>query len=801
MQETGAVFPVQIFASDVSEASIEKARTGIYLENISADVSPERLNRYFARVEGGYQVGKTVRTMCVFSRHNLIDDPPFGRLDLISCRNVLIYLGTVQKNIISLFYYALKPNGFLILGQSETATFEGRFSIIDRDHRIHAKREIAERTRGRYIRAGAPGSDVDAAQAAPQTSIGGSGGVNRVKAIDHILLSRYSPAGVLLDEGLDVLEIRGDVTPFFKLPAGKASFQLLRLAPDTGLFLEIEKLVHEAAEKGEAVRRARVPYERDGVICEVNLEATPLAPGQRSPVFVLLDPAPAGEAAAAESPEKPAAHQEAGASRDRQIAKLRQEVAEARQRLLSVVEEHYISDEESQSAHEEALSANEELQSLNEELETAKEELQSTNEELISLNQQLESHNTDVTNSRNEAQIALYHSQEALRRAETMEAVGRLAGGIAHDFNNLLTAIVGYAHLVAGALGGDHEAIEYVREIDNAGQKAAALTDQLLTFSRRKILQPRIFDLNAVVADIESMLRRVLGEQIKVVVRAASGLWHVQADPGEIGRALMNLCLNARDAMPAGGVLIIQTANVTIVEAETALRSLAAGPYVELSVRDTGLGMDPEVKAHVFEPFFTTKQTGKGTGLGLATVLGIVEQSGGAIWCDSEPAQGTTFKVLLPAVVAAPEPEEPPAIRLAETPRGSAEVVLLVEDEDQVRRLTSRVLQSLGYVVLQAQGGREGLSVCEKYPGKIDLLLSDVVMPGLGGRELAERILALRPDVKVLFMSGHTEDVLLKEGVKAGMPFLRKPFAPDDLARKVREVLDSQGRIRGSDKA
>ncbi|HMC60197.1 MAG TPA: response regulator, partial [Candidatus Solibacter sp.] len=405
----------------------------------------------------------------------------------------------------------------------------------------------------------------------------------------------------------------------------------------------------------------------------------------------------------------------------------------------------------------------------------------------------------DVT-VRKEAEKALQKSQEALRQAQKMEAVGRLAGGIAHDFNNLLTAIIGYSHLVADTLGDGHEAAEWVHEIESAGQRAAALTDQLLAFSRRKLLQPKVFDINTVVADFERMLRRILGEQIKVMVCPASGLWPVRADVGEIGRVLMNLCLNARDAMPAGGTLTIQTANVAIDEAQAPLHNLAAGPYVELVVHDTGIGMDPETQTHVFEPFFTTKGTGKGTGLGLATVLGIVEQSGGGVWCYSELGQGTRFKILLPALAAAPVRDERPAGGLAEAPKGSAEVVLLVEDEDQVRRLARTILEGRGYVVIEARDGREGLSVCEAHQGKIDLLLSDVVMPELGGRELAERILTMRPDIKVLFMSGHTQDVILKEGVKAGTPFLQKPFGPTGLAHKVREVLDSQGRSQSAGK-
>jgi two-component system CheB/CheR fusion protein len=904
---TGATFPVQIFASDVSESAIEKARSGKYLENIAADVSPELLNRYFIKIDGGYQVNKALREMCVFSRHNLIDDPPFARLDLISCRNVLIYLGAVQTQIISLFHYALKKNGFLMLGQSERADSEGMFSMIDRDHRIYAKTEITVTPHRFHARAGVHRQGTDAGKmAAKVRNIECLDSPDMGMAVDRLLLSRYSPAAVLVNEGLEVLEIRGGTTPFLRLPVGKVSYHLLKLIPDTGLFLEIEKLVHEAAESGEAARRVRIPYESGGSICEVNIEVTPLSGDQRPTLLVILEPSQSEEKDVPESLEKPP--EEAIASTDRQVAKLKQEVEAARQRLLSYVDDRQISEEESQTAAEEALSANEELQSLNEELETAKEELQSTNEELITVNQELESKNLALTESRDftnsivetvhvplvvldkelriktvndsfsqtflippldaagrllyllggsswdipglrdlldrvlatgepfdnfeverefpsigtrnlningrrldhvdlilvaindvtlrkEAEKALAESREALRQAQKMEAIGRLAGGIAHDFNNLLTTIIGYSNLASTTLGAGHKASEYVREVERAGQRAAALTDQLLSFSRRKVLQPKVFDLNTVVAATGKMLRPIVGEQIKIVVRLSSGLWPVRADPGEIERALMNLCLNARDAMSGGGTLTLRTAKVTLDESEAHLRKLAAGRYVELLVRDTGIGMDPETQIHMFEPFFTTRGTGKGTGMGLAIVLGIAEQSGGAVWCDSEVGKGTRFKFLLPATTAAADPDERPPGGVAEAPKGS-QVVLLVEDEDQVRKLTSEFLQGRGYIVLEARDGREGLSVCEGHQGKIDLLLSDVVMPELGGRELAERILAMRPDIKVLFMSGHTQDVILKEGVKAGTPFLQKPFTPDALANKVRAVLDSQGQPR-----
>jgi CheY-like chemotaxis protein len=285
------------------------------------------------------------------------------------------------------------------------------------------------------------------------------------------------------------------------------------------------------------------------------------------------------------------------------------------------------------------------------------------------------------------------------------------------------------------------------------------------------------------------MLRRLVGERITVAIDCEPTLFPVRADPGEIGRAIMNLSLNARDAMPAGGTLTIETANVTLTQADALDAELAPGRYVMMAVHDTGLGMDAELQAHIFEPFFTTKETGKGTGLGLATVLGIVEQSGGVIRCDSQPGEGTTFKIFLPAVAA----DNGGATTAGDIDRGlkGSEVVLLVEDEEIVRKLARTILESSGYKVFEACNGRQGLAFCEAHPGPIDLLVSDVVMPELGGRELAEGAIKLRPAMKVMFMSGHTQDVILKEGVDKGTPFLQKPFTPAALARKVRETLDA----------
>jgi signal transduction histidine kinase/ActR/RegA family two-component response regulator len=394
---------------------------------------------------------------------------------------------------------------------------------------------------------------------------------------------------------------------------------------------------------------------------------------------------------------------------------------------------------------------------------------------------------------RKRAEDALHRSEEHLRQAQKMEAIGRLAGGIAHDFNNLLTAIIGYSALLLDTLAGNAEALKQVREIKSAGDRAASLTKQLLAFSRRQVLQPRVIELNHIVADFERMLRRLVGERIRVAIDCAPDLWQVRADPGEIGRAVMNLALNARDAMPGNGTLTIETANLTLAEAEAHELGLPAGRYAALAVRDTGVGMDVPMLEHIFEPFFTTKETGKGTGLGLATVLGIVEQSGGIIHCDSEVGIGSTFRILLPAVAEALPAGARHPDGLAAAP-GGTESILLVEDEDAVRELVRKILEARGYAVIEAPNGREGLKLCQTHPGKIDLLVTDVVMPEMGGREFAAAAVKLRPGLKVVFVSGHTQDVILKEGIQHGEAFLQKPFDPVQLAQKVRDTLDSDAR-------
>jgi PAS domain S-box-containing protein len=384
----------------------------------------------------------------------------------------------------------------------------------------------------------------------------------------------------------------------------------------------------------------------------------------------------------------------------------------------------------------------------------------------------------------------LSHTQDQLIFAQKMEAVGRLAGGIAHDFNNLLTVIMGRADLVLSRLRGRDRLRRDLELILSASDSAASLTRQLLAFSRRQVLLPGVIDLNTVVVNVSTMLRWLIGEDIEVIIRLAPGLGPIKADPGQLEQVLMNLAVNARDAMPQGGQLTIETANVSLDKAyaQTHL-GVKAGRYVRLRVQDSGCGMDDETQAHMFEPFFTTKELGKGTGLGLSTVYGIITQSGGHISVISAPGQGTGFTIDLPRI------EDSPAILTAAVPQAAApqgtETVLLVEDEGTVRSVAREVLQMVGYTVLEAATGEEALQQSTLHDSPIHLLVTDVVMPGMSGRELAERLTIDYPALGVLYLSGYTDEAIAHHGVlEAGIELLHKPFTPDALARRVREVLD-----------
>jgi two-component system cell cycle sensor histidine kinase/response regulator CckA len=390
---------------------------------------------------------------------------------------------------------------------------------------------------------------------------------------------------------------------------------------------------------------------------------------------------------------------------------------------------------------------------------------------------------------RERAEDALRRSEEQLRQAQKMEAVGRLAGGVAHDFNNVLSVILSYGEILLADLKPGDPMRSDVEEIRKAASRAAGLTRQLLLFSRQQVMEPKVIDLCEILRSMDKMLQRIVGEDVELVSVDSKAVGRIKADPSHIEQVILNLVVNARDAMPTGGKLTIEASNVDLDE-DHALNHLPSkpGPHVMLAVTDTGTGMDRETQARIFEPFFTTKGTGKGTGLGLSTVFGIVQQAGGSIWVYSEPGKGTTFKMYLPRVEA-----EVDVLRAQASPatlRGT-ETVLLVEDEEQVRTIALSILRRQGYNVIPAQNGGEALLVCERHPQPIDLLLTDVVMPHMSGPELAKRLAVTRPRMRVLCMSGYTDDSIVRHGVlDARVAFIQKPITPASLAKKVREVLD-----------
>jgi signal transduction histidine kinase/ActR/RegA family two-component response regulator len=384
----------------------------------------------------------------------------------------------------------------------------------------------------------------------------------------------------------------------------------------------------------------------------------------------------------------------------------------------------------------------------------------------------------------------LRRTEEQLRQSQKMDAIGRLAGGVAHDFNNILSVIISLSAVVQEDLPPNSPLRNDLQEINKAGVRGAALTKQLLMFSRQQILEPAIVDLDEVLTGMDTMLQRLIGADVGLVTLKNRRLGRVRADGGSIEQVIMNLVVNARDAMPKGGTLTIETTNLVVNEHLAEEHpELRLGPYVMLSVTDTGTGMDKATQGRVFEPFFTTKEKGKGTGLGLSTVFGIVRQSGGAIWVESEPGRGTTFRICLPRVEGVDAPQLPPPN--IET-LGGSETILLVEDDEQVRSVASGILRRLGYRVIEAQNPGEAILHAEREHEHIDLLLTDVVMPQMSGVELARRLGEELPDLKIICMSGYTDDSAVKHGVlEANVAYLQKPITPEALARKLRAVLDS----------
>jgi two-component system cell cycle sensor histidine kinase/response regulator CckA len=421
------------------------------------------------------------------------------------------------------------------------------------------------------------------------------------------------------------------------------------------------------------------------------------------------------------------------------------------------------------------------------------------NHELEELNDQLEQRIAERTAALEQTNRRLHEeiderakAEKGLRQVQRLDAIGRLAGGIAHDFNNLLGVILGQSEILLDRLH-DQAVVHGLEMIKESAERGAALTRQLLAFSRRQILEPRVLNLNVILADVEKLLRRVIGEDIELELQADTKLGSVEADPGQLEQVIVNLAINARDAMPKGGKLTITTANVKLDESFVDRRVVVEpGSYVQLGVTDTGCGMDEQTQSRIFEPFFTTKGVGKGTGLGLATVYGIVKQSGGYIWFYSEPGHGTAFKIYLPMVEALAE--GPVRIQLREEPLRGSGTILVVEDDSSLREVTCEFLKSSGYAVLEAESPDEALRAVERHDGPIDLLLTDMIMPKMNGRELAARLGAARPGLKILYVSGYTDGIVrddMQRVLEPGLAFLQKPYTRYALTQKVREVLET----------
>jgi two-component system CheB/CheR fusion protein len=1017
------VSPAKVFATDVSEPTLDRARAGRYLENIVEDVSPERLRRFFIEEKGGYRVHKALRDLCIFAQHDMTRDPPFSSLDLISCRNVLIYLGApLQKRVLPLFHYALRDRGILVLGSSETIGAPSElFTVVDPHLKIYAKKATSSRVLFDFP----PGDTQEPWLARVERTQEAVNGPDLQREVDRAVLARYAPPGVVIDEAGEILQFRGQTGAFLAPAPGAASLNLLKMARE-GLLLELRSAIEEAKGKGTPTRRKGLRVRANGHYVHVNVEVMPISIGSRRCFGVLFENVsdrPAETLPGEGTQPAPSNELEVQIDGGRTVAQLEQELSGTKEYLQSLIESLETSNEELKAANEEILSGNEELQSTNEELQTSKEELQASNEELNTVNEELQRRNREATQlsddlinllrsvqipivmvgqdlrirrfspsateifslvptdvnrpiadfkpklvgvdlerritqvlesliareddvrdqqgrwhhlrirpyrteqnridgvvisltdvdalKRSEQQLqrarryaesiiatvqvpllvldqelrvvsanrsfyetfrttpadtewrplsewgdgqwgnsalvkllgdavsrdkpftgflveqdfpAIGHKkivltglrllgqeqepwlvllaledvterhrlETQLRHAQKMEAVGHLAAGIAHDFNNLMTVINGYTSLLLEGPSLDAPIREMVNDIAGAGERAAILTHQLLAFSRKQMLAPKIIDVNAAVAETERMLRRVIGEHIRLTTVVEPMLGRVFADPAVVAEALLNLAINSRDAMPHGGELSIETRNLDLDEAcaRDHPDDLPLGPYVLLMMRDTGRGMSGEAIGRIFEPSFTTKDAGKGSGLGLPSVYGGIKQSGGFIRVQSHPGQGTTFTIYLPRLPPSTL-SEPPRSDPKSVPCGT-ETVLLVEDADDVRKLTVKMLQMAGYRVLDAANGGIAVEMAKKHEGPIQLLLSDVVMPEMGGPQLADLLVPLRPDMKVLFLSGYAEKSVLRHATRQGPSLLlQKPYTSAALLRRVREVLDT----------
>jgi two-component system CheB/CheR fusion protein len=1010
----GTEIPVRVFASDVSEPALDAARLGHYAGNITANVSAERLERFFTAVDGGYQVSRQLREMCVFARHDITRDPPFPQLDLVLCCNVLIYLDPVlQRRLLQNIHYALKPGGYLVLGPAETAVgVEGLFSVFDRKHQIYLRRVGPARlmgTREGFL-AKPPQIPVDAAPAKLPRTHWSPSEVQR--AAERAMFLHYPTASVVVNQEFEVLHYQGPTAPYLQAPTGGPTAKLLRLAHPE-LRLVLGRMLRRVKKDGLPIRRAGVSMGgKPTQLVNLGVVPVPLDESEERYYLIVFDPVPQT------SPAAIPARRSGGLQANARLAELETELAESKEYLQVFIDQQDAANAEIQAAYEASLSVNEEYQSTNEELESAKEELQSLNEELTTMNEQMQQRNAELQarsaevngllealdmplllltrdlrlrayNSRAGADFHLtsakighglgesmlpmlpgdlrdlverafgvgevqelelqdqlgrwralrvwpiqpegdggtvaiafvdihklkadiaeerdarsyseavvetlldplvvldeaarmlhanraFHrtfgtdsktleprsigelggedwdpqlitdflaraaqadrpldgpevqltssrfgrrtfqlgagtitwrgprrillalkdvterklAEEAAMETSRMQAVGQLAGGVAHEINNQMTVVIGLASFLLKDSSENNPARNDLQHILKAADRSASISQQLLAFSRRQMLQPVLFDLNAMVSMAETNLRPFLRPDITLEVVLGERVGQIKVDIAQMEQLLVNLAINARDAMEGPGRLRIETTTVKVGDtaaAEADTHVIPRGTYARLIVTDTGHGMNPATTARIFEPFFTTKGIGQGTGLGLASVYGVVKQSGGSIWVESTIGRGTTFTIDFPQVVA----PSLPAMASAEpsSVQGGSETIMVVDDQELVRSWVARSLRELGYSTVEATDGFHALSLIAE--GKtVNLVVSDVSMPGMDGSQLRNHLAELCPEVPILFMSGFALDDLVHRGrLEAGTHLMHKPFTADALAAKVREAI------------
>ncbi|MGD1092299.1 MAG: CheR family methyltransferase [Bryobacteraceae bacterium] len=752
LREQSMSIPIRIFGSDLNDSSLRNARAAVYAGSAAQDVEPELLARYFTKTGSAYHVTRTLREQCIFAHQDAARNAPFSKLDLISCGNVLSHIrAPLQRVAVEKLRYALKPGGHLLMAESEDVQFPPDwFAVVDQDHHLFSK--ISDTGLQKVIRGFPPTQrerDTRKPYLPPRIPRGSqapSGGARQLKRELAVVRQRLESTIEELEINIEELrsanaEVQSGNEELQcineELEAARAELEFANQELET-FNRELSKNNRQLLESNDDLSSLLSNVEVPVVMVDQHLRLRRFTPAAGKLLNLLAT----------------------DLGRSLLDFKPRIEVPDLETLLHEVFDNLRVIEREvrDEQGHSYSMCVRP-YRTPGNRIEGA----------LMVL--------AEITERKK--------LEEQLRQAHKMEAIGRLAGGIAHDFNNILTAISGYAAELLNVLPASHPGRMPAEEISKVGDQAGMLTKQLLAISRKQVVRPRHVNLNDVLRDIHDLLRRLLGETVEIRYVLEADLGTVVADPGQIQQVIMNLAINARDAMARGGRLTLSTNNVFLDTRDAQAVGLSAGAYVTLTARDTGTGMGPATRERVFEPFFTTKPPGSGTGLGLSMVHGIVQQSGGSISLESEVGEGATVRIYFPRSVSTAD-QGLQEIHMS-VPGGN-ETILLVEDSTVVRSVIQRVLAQRGYTVLEASDGTKALSLSSSYKGPIHLLLTDLLMPHMGGDELGKRMRRRRKGIKVIYMSGYPGDAF--HAVKKDANFLEKPFKPEHLAAAVRKVLD-----------